>query len=231
MISKKVILFIVEGITDEISLGNIVTKINKNEKIYFQIVTSDIASNEANNSTNIFSKITEQIKICMQRQQFKKKDIIKVVHLVDTDGAFANDDCIKYKNIDKVEYENEFINTKNIKAIRERNLKKASILSKLCATNYIYNIPYRIYFFSTNLEHVLHNVQNPKDSEKEKMAMQFEDKFYNEPEKFIDFINNDEYALKDEYYKTWGFIKIDNNSLKRYTNFNLFFRSDKDGEL
>ena len=41
MISKKVILFIVEGITDEISLGNIVTKINKNEKIYFQTVTSD----------------------------------------------------------------------------------------------------------------------------------------------------------------------------------------------
>ena len=42
MSSKKEILFIVEGITDEVSIVSIITKLNKNEKIYFQIVNKDI---------------------------------------------------------------------------------------------------------------------------------------------------------------------------------------------
>lgn len=81
----------------------------------------------------------------------------------------------------------------------------------------------QVYFFSTNLEHVLHNIQNAKDEDKLKLAEKFEDKFYENPHNFIEFINDSEYALNDTYSETWNFIKQNNNSLKRYTNFNLFF--------
>ena len=57
MSSKKVILFIVEGITDEVSIGSIITKLNKNEKIYFQIVNKDITSDFGNDSSNIIKKM------------------------------------------------------------------------------------------------------------------------------------------------------------------------------
>lgn len=223
MVSKKVVLFIVEGITDEISIGYIVTKLNTNDKIYFQVVNNDITANENSNSYNILNKIYEQVKRSKIEQHFKISDIIKVIHLVDTDGAFVSEDCIRYKDIDKVEYEINAINTRDIGLIKIRNLKKSTILNKLSNTRFINGIPYEIYFFSSNLEHVLHNIQNAKDSEKQELAEKFQDKFYKNPENFIDFINNNQFALKDEYTNTWKFIKKDNNSLKRYTNFNLFF--------
>lgn len=226
MISKKVILFIVEGVTDEISIGTVIKKLNKNKKIYFQIVNKDITSDSGSNSTNILKKINEQVNECIMQQHFNRKDIIKIVHIVDTDGTFIDERFVRYKDIPETEYDLEYINTKDPDKIKQRNLKKSGILNRLSATNVINKIPYEVYFFSTNLEHVLHNIQNAKDEDKKKLADKFEDEFYYNPEKFIEFINNQEYALSDTYSRTWDFIKRDNNSLKRYTNFNLFFNKE-----
>ena len=33
-----------------------------------------------------------------------KSDILRVIHLVDMDGAFVTDDCIEYSNQEKVSY-------------------------------------------------------------------------------------------------------------------------------
>ena len=73
------------------------------------------------------------------------------------------------------------------------------------------------------MEHVLHNIQNAKDSEKQKLAEQFQDDYYDNPEDFIAFIQDKKYAVQGNYAETWKFIKKNNNSLKRYTNFNLWF--------
>lgn len=223
MSSKKVILFIVEGITDEVSIGSVITKLNKNEKIYFQIVNKDITSDLGNDSSNIIKKINDQVNECIMQQHFKRKDIMKIVHIVDTDGAFISEEFIKYKDILNTEYSLEYIYTKNTNQIKQRNLRKSKILDKLSFTKIINKIPYEVYFFSTNLEHVLHNIQNAKDGDKMKLAEKFEDRFYENPQNFIKFINDNEYALSDTYNETWNFIKQSNNSLKRYTNFNLFF--------
>ena len=96
----------------------------------------------------------------------------------------------------------------------------------MSSTKTINSIPYKVYFFSTNLEHVLHNVQNATREEKNILAQNFEDKFYNNPIKFIEFINNKKFALDKEYEETWNFIKQGNNSLHRYTNFHLYFKGD-----
>lgn len=224
-VAKKVIIFIVEGITDEISLGNIITKLNKNNKIYFHIVNKDLTSDLKSNNTNIIKNIYKQVNDCIQTEHFEKKDIMDIIHIIDIDGAFINEKNIIYKNIPKIEYNEENIITNNPELIKERNERKSNIINKLSATNTINKIPYRIYFFSTNLEHVLHNSQNTLDKDKVELANKFENRFYDSPEKFLTFINDKQYALHDTYENTWKFIKQGNNSLKRYTNFNLFFDS------
>lgn len=46
-------------------------------------------------------------------------------------------------------------------------------------------------------------------------------------EHFIDFLKAPEIAVQGNYGETWNFIKADTNSLKRYTNFQLFFSNPK----
>ena len=224
MQSKKVVLFIVEGITDEISIGYIITKLNRDNKVFFQIVNKDLTSDYSSDSSNIIKKIYDQIKCSMEEKHFIKNDIIKVIHLIDTDGVYAKEECIKYKDVKNVEYKSENIYTNNVDKIKQRNIRKSQILNKLSTTKEISKIPYEVYFFSTNLEHVLHNIQNAMDSEKQKLAEEFQDRYYDRPEDFIEFINKEEFAVPGSYSETWEFIKNDNNSLKRYTNFGLWFK-------
>lgn len=228
--SKKIALFIVEGITDEISLALVLSKIIEKDKIVkFKIINGDITAQNGVNPNNIHKELTERIKEFLARDIYKKSDILNVIHLIDTDGAYINDDMILEKDVSSIEYNTQNIYAKNINDIKKRNKQKSQILSKLAATDIVYtNLPYRIYFFSSNLEYVLHNQQNISANEKSKYADIFADKFVTNPVSFIEFMNNPEFALTGEYKDTWDFIKKDTNSLKRYTNFNLYIDTIKE---
>ena len=88
----------------------------------------------------------------------KKKDILQVIHIVDTDGAFIPDsNIVLNNNADSTLYYLDCIETNNVKKIIDRNNKKISIISKLCNTSKIYKIDYKIFYMSCNLDHVIHN--------------------------------------------------------------------------
>lgn len=223
MPSKKVILFIVEGPTDETSLSRILKKISEEKKVYFHLVNTDITSDFSSNTTNIIKKVNAEILKAINKKYFKRSDIIQIIHIVDLDGTYIDSQNVVYHDDEKIKYCSECIKTKNVQALINRNNCKAGVLNKLSSTRIINGIPYKLFFFSTNLEHVLHNVQNPTKEEKNKLAQEFEDRFYDKPIDFVEFISNEEFAINKEYEETWKFIRQGNNSLKRYTNFNLYF--------
>ncbi|MGH4050801.1 MAG: hypothetical protein ACREVX_05530 [Clostridium sp.] len=233
--SKKIVLFIVEGVTDKNSLALILSKIIEKDKIVrFKIINGDMTAENGVNASNILTKITNYIKDFITCDVYKKSDILNVIHLVDMDGAYIKDDLILQKNHensksdDSIEYSTENIYAKNIENIKSRNKQKSQILSKLAATDTVYgNLSYGIYFFSSNLEHVMHNRQCVLSHEKRKYAHMFEDKFAQSPLAFVEFMNDSEFALTGDYDDTWDFIKKDVNSLKRYTNFNLYLNTIK----
>ena len=80
-----------------------------------------------------------------------------------------------------------------------------------------------MYYFSCNLEHVLHNEVNLSDELKMEYAERFSDSYYKIESAFIDFIRDEQFAVTGDYKETWEFIKLNGNSLKRYSNFHLFF--------
>ena len=227
--TKKIVLFIVEGVTDEISLSLILSKIIEKDKVVrFKIVNSDITSQIGVNLNNIHNKITDYIKEFLASDIYKKSDILNVVHLVDTDGAYISDDLILEKGTADLNYTTQNIYAKNVDSIKKRNKQKSQILSKLATATTVYvNLPYNIYFFSSNLEHVLHNQQCVLPDQKSKYAEIFADKFAFNPASFIEFMNSPDFALNGKYKETWAFIKTDSNSLKRYTNFNLYLNTIK----
>ncbi|MPQ30755.1 hypothetical protein E4V42_04810 [Clostridium estertheticum] len=230
MKSKKIVLFIVEGVTDRNSFALVLSKIIEKDKIVrFKVIHGDITTQNGVSASNIYAKITDYIKEFISSDMYKKSDISNVIHLVDTDGAFINDEQVLQKDTNgSIEYNTQNIYAKNTDNIKKRNKQKSQILSKLATTNMVYaNLSYRVYFFSSNLEHVIHNIQVVNDDDKRRFAEKFEDEFITNPISFIEFMNNPEFAINAEYKDTWEFIKKDTNSLKRFTNFNLYLKTIK----
>lgn len=114
--------------------------------------------------------------------------------------------------------------TVNVDAAIDRNSRKAEILFKLRKTGKIHDIPYKIYFNSCNLEHVLYNeLRDFTDDEKKNLSDDFAERYEGKADEFVRFISGPEIAVPGTYQKTWDFLVKDKNSLNRYTNMHLIF--------
>lgn len=121
-------------------------------------------------------------------------------------------------------YYEDHIDVKNVKAIVNRNKRKGSILYKLRKTGKVNGIPYRIYFNSCNLEHVLYDeLRDFTDEEKQILSDDFADKYDGKVNEFIDFISDTQIAVLGTYQQTWDYIEKDKNSLNRHSNMHLIF--------
>lgn len=224
MKTKKIILFIVEGVTDKTSLGGIIDKLVSSNLIRFYITGGDITSDRFSDSTNVITKVNDHVKGFLKREiGIKKSDIIQIVHLIDIDGAYIGSDQIQVDDVEGFVYSESVVIANSAECVVERNSRKQQVINRLSLCPKISGISYSMYYFSCNLEHVLHNEINLADELKMEYAERFSDSYYKKEAKFIDFIRDEQFAVKGDYKETWEFIKINGNSLKRYSNFHLFF--------
>ncbi|CVI73929.1 hypothetical protein BN3660_03504 [Eubacteriaceae bacterium CHKCI004] len=147
-----------------------------------------------------------------------------IIHIVDTDGVYIPEIDIKEADVEKAQYYEDHIDVKNVKAIVNRNRRKGAILYKLRKTGKINGIPYRIYFNSCNLEHVLYDeLKDFTDEEKQILSDDFADKYDGKVNEFIEFISDNQIAVPGTFQKTWDYIEKDRNSLNRHSNMHLIF--------
>lgn len=92
MAKKKVMLFIVEGSTDETSLSTVLSRIFSSSTVKFQVVHGDVLTHDFTSSNKIVTAVWEQVKDFMG-SVYKKSDICRIVHLTDTDGVFYSRRC------------------------------------------------------------------------------------------------------------------------------------------
>lgn len=220
--TKKVILFIADGPSDEAALSPVLRKLYQNEEVRFHVVHGDITSEQSITHTNAINRVNEHIKIEMERYGFMRKDIIAVIHLIDTDGAFIPDSHVVKGDVEKMHYGENQIITRNPKKIIERNERKKQVLSRLYSAKKVGGSPYMVYYFSRNLEHVLHNAGNDlPDNQKEDCADDFTDTYGDNPRGFIEFLKTSDFAVLGDYVGTWSFIFEGTNSLHRHCNLHL----------
>ncbi len=216
---KKVILFLVEGFSDKNSLGLILSRLIDDREVRFHIVQGDVTA-----AYNTIPLINRQIKSFLSRTHFKKSDILRIVQLIDTDGAFIDPSRVRYSNIKKLEYFDDHVKTPTPEAIIRRNELKSESARRLSEENYIFGIPYSIYYFSVNIEHVLHGVRGGLDScEKVRFSHEFVERFAERPQDFIELMRSDAVAAPGGYKDSWAYIFEDSHSLLRNSNFRLFF--------
>lgn len=226
--TKKVILFIVEGVSDKTSLGGIIDKLISSNLVRFYITGGDITSDKFTNNSNALKKVNEHIIRFLDSQPgIYKKDLHQVVHLIDMDGAYVANEQIRGGGTEAFIYTEEAIIANSIQKVIDRNNRKQQAINRLSLCPIVSGVPYSMYYFSCNLEHVLHDNINVSDGLKMEYAEAFAESYYKNEKAFLDFICEEKFAVSGDLKKTWEFIKVDGNSLKRYSNFHLFFNQDK----
>ena len=99
---KKVIAVIVEGPSDEAALGSILKEYFSSVEIQFVVVHGDITTKDYTSTDNILSKINNLIESVKQKYGYKREDFLKIIHIVDMDGAFCNDVIVE-KDVEGVQ--------------------------------------------------------------------------------------------------------------------------------
>ncbi len=168
MARKKVVLVIVEGPSDDTALGIMLNQIYDKDKVHVHIMHGDITTRKGVRSDNIVAKVGDEVRKYAKSNHYTSKHFKQIIHIVDMDGAYIpNENVILDLKHDKISYEPDGIHTPDQQGIIERNKQKTDNLYKLRGTGQIWKVPYRVYYMSCNLDHVLHNKRNSTDDEKE----------------------------------------------------------------
>lgn len=225
MTHKKVIFVIVEGPSDDEALGLLLSRcFNKNE-VHIEITYGDITSRNGVTPDNIVSIIGSIVKDYSKIYSLKQSDFLSVIHIVDTDGAYISDDCVKEsEGLNKTVYSLVDIKCSNRDDLIKRNEKKRANMDRIIYQPTVWKtIPYKVYFMASNLDHVLYDKQNNDDEGKKKDAFLFSRQYKDDIISFVNYMTNSDFAVVDGYKESWEFVKEDNHSLGRYSNFGLVF--------
>lgn len=218
----KAVVFIVEGATDKKALDNIFKKIYRHKEIQFEFTHGDITSDENINKNNVEDEIYKYVDKYRKDKKLNKNDIWQIVQIFDTDGTYIDESLVIEG--DELIYSPENITCKNVEKIVERNKHKSELMNYLLSLDSIKGIPYRCYFFSSNLDHALYGMQNLSDDMKSKYAKAFYRQFLGKEELFVNYLNMEVVnGVPNSFPKSWRYIKEEAHSLERHTNLNIYF--------
>ena len=164
--------------------------------------------------------------------------VYEIIHLVDIDGVYLKDGKIQNsedQNIKCPYYDdgNNIIITKDREALIDRNQRKRENLDRLINTkrlritmekdaNESKGKPYRVFFFSRDLDHVLYGKSNNEHYNKVDDAQKFANKYYDDPLAMAKFFINHACASPVVDYKgSWQWLKDDHDTLMPRTNINV----------
>jgi len=222
MPKKRVVLFIVEGINDKIALALPLEKLLTTENVKFEITEGDITSDYY--GKDAAARVGDLIKKHCDEYKYKREDFAEVVLLVDMDGAYISENSIiQSDDYDKPYYDSNKILHQNPEKVKKTHGRKQKNLNRLIFLPQVNRtIPFSVYFFSCNLDHVICENANLSRNEKSLVVESFEEEYQADPTGFISFFHADEIAIADTYNGSWNYIKQDINSLKRCSNFHIF---------
>lgn len=228
--TKKVLFVLVEGRTDKISLQKPLEVAYPNMRVCIKPFNGDITSDRYSNSNNIEDRIYESMIAELRKKSLNRNDVMEIIHIVDTDGAYipnsnvVTDLSCKHPVYYPVTFE---IHTQNKAGIENRNSHKRKMIDLLVEMTDIKGIPYRVFYMSCNLDHVLHGKPNATQEMKVKSAKRFALRYGNDLYSLINFLSNSVFSYVDEYGESWEFLRFHNNginSISRLTNVGIVFK-------
>ena len=229
MASPKIVLFIVEGRTDELALGRVLSKLVGDSSgcgVKFGITRGDITSSyvfgEEPSSSTIKKRVQSTVRSFLERDKLSWNDLSSIILITDTDGAFVEDALVWFNQEEpSLRYFNDHIETGDASSLRRRNKCKSSCLKVLVSTHFMTyarrKVPFRVAYMSRNLEHALSDYAQEASTEKKvELARRFTGNYGLNTSEFLELLA--EIAPPGTYQDSWNYIFDQSNSLKRGSN-------------
>jgi len=178
-------------------------------------------------------------------------DLTSIIHIIDLDGAFIKNDRILEYTAEEEKLAKSLITNKQPKStlyfddhiavgltkkpsllavsdIEDRNKQKRQIIEHLWPLETITvkkkTVNYRLFYFSSNLDHFLYGEANLTGPEKLKYASAFGRKI-NDSEALIKFFEESPYCKAEDYSTSWKKLRKGNASLLRGSNVNVLLEA------
>jgi len=226
---KKIVLFVVDCVSDELPLGLILSKLITSDHVKFHVVHGDITSDYHNNPSNNMIIRVKRLVHAFLGNIYNYQDIREIIHIVDIDGVYIDDRYVLQADVERLSYGDRAIRTKNTRETKKRNLFKSRALNSLMSTKKIKlgrtdtsEVPYGLYYMSCNLDHVIHNERNLARELKRQKATEFADAYYEKENLFFDFLNRNDILKATLYSESWSYLEKEFNSLSRCSNLALY---------
>lgn len=229
--NKRVVFVLVEGPTDKISLTRAFELAYCGKTVIVLPYGGDITTESTTCEANIKERIYEEMWFRLSQDRLDFDDVSEVVHVVDTDGAYVADKrIIADESCDSPFYNvaRGVIRTWNKKALEERNRQKRDIIDCLVDCEDLFGIPYRVFYMSCNLDHVLSGDPNMPGDMKMRAAKQFVARYGKEPDGLIGFLARSTFSSTEGYFESWDSLRYEDSglaSIRRSTNLGIALES------
>lgn len=228
MARKKVVFVIVEGPSDETALGVTLSQVFDTESVYIHIMRGDITTRVGVTPQNIVAKLGNEVRAYAKDNHYTAKDFKQIIHIVDTDGIYIPEgNIVEDKQCEELFYQSDGIHTNDVSKVVSRNKQKSENLYRLRGCGNMWNVPYRVYYMSCNLDHVLYDKRNSTDEEKEQDAYAFAKTYKNNVAGFLSFMCESSFSVKGDFKESWEFIEEDMHSIERYTNLPICLEEER----
>ena len=222
MKARKSVIVIVEGLSDETLMSYFLPKIYDPSFVRVHVYHGDITTDRQSTPGTIIRQVNKCIRYEMKLYGLKKSDVLRTIHVMDTDGAFVPDEAVKESaDVSDTLYSCSEITTNDRESILARNQQKRANMARLATTHAIGGIPYLPIYMSCNLDHVLHDKQNNDDDAKCTDAENFVIRYNDDVPGFVRFMCESDFSVVGDQKESWEFIAEGLHSLERHTNFRL----------
>lgn len=239
---RKLALLIVEGGSDAaaltVPLRNFLRKSEANCAFECVVYHTDITLHNHDDAEIIVESydVIERVKAAVDEyilgeqnsNKYEKSDIGLILTLSDLDGCYCKECDVVFggRNVKStIDEDNKRIVCSNVPFLIRRNLTKVNALSILNSTDSVLigknKIPFRAFYCSVNLEHVLHNdllIVDPE--EKIIRAKQWASKHKNDSNAFYQAIKEIP-RLSDKYLQSWDEHNLRKKPFERLSNMGI----------
>ena len=231
----KVKFFLVEGRSDKVSLQPVLEKVFPNNRVIVHYYKGDLTTDRKTSHLNYEEIVWQQTKYYQRQFNLDASNFEDIIEIVDTDGAYIKDRHAVNENSKKTrdkkgksrfyyDVDQGVIRAQNKQKVIDRNADKRDILDRLVECRTIHGVPYRVYYMSCNLDHILHDNPNADDDGKKRLSNRFALRYGEDPEGFKALFTEANYCVLGDFIKSWDYIRDmyhDTRSLERHTNFGI----------